>query len=108
MSQSKKIYRAVIAAICMVTMLFVSHAGAVTAASSYGFVLLNSYSKTMKIGDEAYLVAVTSTGKKPTFSSSDRAVASVNTYGKITAKKAGTAILTAKIRNGEASCRSQC
>ncbi|MCI9532585.1 MAG: hypothetical protein HFH38_12815 [Lachnospiraceae bacterium] len=107
MSQSKKIYRAVIAAICMVTMLFVSHAGAVTAhaASSYGFVLLNSYSKTMKIGDEAYLIAVTSTGKKPTFSSSDRAVASVNTYGKITAKKAGTAILTAKIRNGEASCK---
>ena len=107
MSQSKKIFRAALAAICMVTMLLTSHAGAVTAhaASSYGFVLLNSYSKTMKIGDEAYLVAVTSTGKKATFSSSDRTVASVNTYGKITAKKAGTAIITAKIRNGEASCK---
>ena len=107
MSQSKKIYRAALAAICMVTMLLMSHVNTVTAhaASSYGFVLLNSYSKMMKIGDEAYLIAVTSNGKKPTFSSSDRAVASVNTYGKISAKKAGTAIITAKIRNGEASCK---
>ncbi len=107
MSQSKKIFQAAIAAICMVTMLLMSNVNTITthAASSYGFVLLNSYSKTMKIGDEAYLLAVTSTGKKATFSSSDRAVASVNTYGKITAKKAGTAIITAKIRNGEASCK---
>ena len=38
------------------------------------------------------------------FSSNNSKVASVNTYGKITAKKAGTARITAKIKNGEASC----
>jgi uncharacterized protein YjdB len=59
----------------------------------------------MQIGDEFYLIAVTSTGKTPTFSSSDKTVASVNTYGKVTAKKAGTATITAKITNGEASCK---
>lgn len=74
------------------------------AAPSIGFVILNSYSKTMKIGDEYYLAAATSNGKKPAFTSSNSKVASVNTYGKITAKKAGTAKITAKIKNGEASC----
>ena len=74
-------------------------------SSGYEYVLLTKYTKTMKIGDEYYLTAITSTGKKPKFSSSDSAVASVNTYGKITAKKAGNATITAKIANGEASCR---
>jgi uncharacterized protein YjdB len=59
----------------------------------------------MRIGEEYYLIAVTSTGKKPSFSSSNSTVASVNTYGKITAKKAGTATITAKISGGEASCK---
>lgn len=92
----------------MVSMLlFSSYSGITTvyAASGYEYVLLTKYTKTMKIGDEYYLTAITSTGKKPKFSSSDSTVASVNTYGKITAKKAGNATITAKIANGEASCR---
>lgn len=92
----------------MVFMLLFSNYNNVTtvyAASGYEYVLLTKYSKTMKIGDEYYLTAITSTGKKPKFSSSDSAVASVNTYGKITAKKAGTTTITAKIANGEAACR---
>lgn len=106
MSQKRKILRTALAVFCMVSMLFISnYHTTVYAASGYEFVLLDTYSKTMKIGDEYYLLAVTSTGKKPSFSSSNSAVASVNTYGKITAKKAGTAIITAKIKNGEASCR---
>ncbi len=105
-NRKKKIFSAILVAVCIVSMLFVSNVNVQAGvSSSYGFVLLSSYSKTMQIGDESYLVAVTSTGKKATFSSSDRSVAAVNTYGKITAKKAGTAIITAKIKNGEASCK---
>lgn len=102
----KKFFLAALAVICMVSMLlFTDCQTNVYAASGYEYVLLTSYSRTMKIGDEYLLAAVTSTGKKPKFSSSDSSVASVNAYGKITAKKAGTATITAKIANGEASCK---
>lgn len=74
-------------------------------AASIEFVLLSQYKATMSIGDELYLIAVTTSGAMPSFKSSSSAIASVNTYGKITAKKAGTATITAKIKNGEASCR---
>ena len=107
MSRNKKILKTVFAVFCMISMLFVSgsHTNTVSAASGYEFVVLDRYAKTMKIGDEFYLLAITSTGKKPSFSSSSSSVASVNTYGKVTAKKAGTATITAKIKNGEASCK---
>lgn len=101
----KKILRTAIAVICMVSMLFISDCNTNVYAAGYEYVVLTHYSKSMKIGDEFYLTAVTSTGKKPKFSSSDSKVASVNTYGKVTAKKAGTATITAKIANGEASCK---
>jgi uncharacterized protein YjdB len=105
MSQ-KRFLRAAVAVLCMIAMLICSDGRICAYASgSYEYVLLTQYSKTMRIGDEFYLVAVTSTGKKPGYSSSDSAVASVNTYGKVTAKKAGTATITAKIANGEASCK---
>ncbi len=106
MSKKSKFYWAAFAAICMVSMLFLFiFRPFTTNAAGIGFVVLDSYAKTMKIGEESYLIAVTSTGKKPTFSSSDSKIASVNTYGKITAKKAGTVKITVKIRNGEASCK---
>lgn len=102
----KKILRTALALICMVSMLFIpdGHTN-IYAAGGYEYVLLTHYSKTMKIGDEFYLAAVTSSGKKPKFTSSNSKVASVNTYGKITAKKAGTATITAKTANGEAGCK---
>lgn len=111
MSHRQKSFRAAFAVICMFFiffMFFISnfYSTAVYASSAgYEFVVLNASSKTLNIGDEFYLIAVTSTGKKASFSSSDKSVASVNTYGKITAKKAGTATITAKIKNGEASCK---
>ena len=104
----KNFLKSALAVFCMVSMLLFSSYNGITtvyAASGDEYVLLTKYSKTMKIGDEYYLTAITSTGKKPKFSSSDSAVASVNTYGKITAKKAGNATITAKIANGEAGCR---
>ncbi len=85
-------------------LLFISQPVRAKAAPRIGFVILNSYSQKMKIGDEFYLLAVTSNGKKPTFTSSSSKIASVNAYGKITAKAAGTAKITAKIKNGEAAC----
>lgn len=68
-------------------------------------IVLTKYSKAMAIGDEFMLVAVASNGKQPSFKSSKSSIASVNTYGLITAKKAGTCSITAKIRNAEATCR---
>lgn len=67
-------------------------------------IILTSYSKTMAIGEEFGLIAIASNGKQPTFKSSKSSIASVNTYGRITAKKAGTCKITAKVRNAEASC----
>lgn len=82
----------------------------VSAASSSSFlpfIILNQYSKTMAVGDEYPLIAVTSTGAFPGFKSSNSKVASVNTYGVITAKKPGTAKITVKISKAEAVCRIQ-
>ncbi len=107
MSHLQKISKAAITAIFIISMLFTSGLFTDTAyaSSGHGFVLLSSYSRTMKIGQEYHLAAVTSNGKRPGFSSSNSRVASVNTYGRITAKKAGSAVITAKIKNGEARCR---
>lgn len=74
-------------------------------ADSIQFILLSSYKETMNIGEERYLLAITTNGDMPTWKSSSSTIASVNTYGKITAKKAGSVTITAKIRNGEASCK---
>lgn len=74
-------------------------------AKTVCFVVLNCYNRTMKIGEERYLVAVSSDGSLPSFKSSKSSIASVNTYGLITAKSAGTCKITAKVRGGEASCK---
>lgn len=75
----------------------------VSSAVLPNFVLLTKYKNTVDIGEEFYIIAVTSNGQSPTWKSSDSKIASVNTYGKITPKKAGSVTITAKIKNGEAS-----
>ena len=74
------------------------------ANDNFSFVILSTYEETLHIGDEFYLFAFTSTSKTPTFKSSNSTIASVNTYGLVTAKKDGTVKITAKIKNAEASC----
>ena len=86
----------------MVSMLVFSGTKTDVYAGNIAFVVLNTYEQTMNIGDEYRLCAVTSNGKKPTFSSSDSKIASANTSGLITAKKAGTAKIIVKTRNAEA------
>ncbi|HHV13704.1 MAG TPA: Ig domain-containing protein [Clostridiales bacterium] len=73
--------------------------------SDFAFIILSQYKATADIGDQLHIAAVTSTGKSVTWKSSDSKIASVNTYGVVTAKKAGTAIITAKLKNAEASCQ---
>ena len=97
MKSGKKVIRVALAILCMVSMLFISEYQKVEvyAASGYGFIFLSAYEKTLKTGDTYCLSVVSSGSKKPTFTSSDSKVASVNTYGKI----------TAKTKNAEASCK---
>lgn len=76
----------------------------VNAAGLPPLIVLTCYSKTMAIGDEYQLTAVSSNWKQPSFKSSKSSIASVNTYGLITAKKAGTCKITAKVKGAEASC----
>ncbi|MCD7826681.1 MAG: Ig-like domain-containing protein [Clostridiaceae bacterium] len=69
------------------------------------FVILSAYRMTMKIGEEQYLAAIATNAKTPSFKSSNTKIASVNSYGLITAKAAGTCKITAKTSSAEASCR---
>ena len=73
-------------------------------AASPALVILSRYRATLKIGDSFTLAGIASNGKWVRFKSSKSAVASVNTYGRVTAKKAGTCTITGKVAGGEASC----
>lgn len=104
--QSGRWISAVMMTVIIFMLFLISDVSSITAqAMDFEFVLLTVREKTMEVGDSFYLTAVTSNGKKPSFSSSDSKIASVNTYGKITAKKPGTVRITAKIKNGEMSCK---
>lgn len=76
-----------------------------TQASGYSIVILSHYNKILKVGQSFYLTGVSSNGKRITWKSSSAKTASVNTYGLVTAKKAGTCKITGKTTGGEASCQ---
>ena len=67
-------------------------------------VLLSDYEKELDIGEDYYLYAYSSDGRDPKFSSSNNKIASVDSYGKVTAKKAGKCTITAKAFTTEATC----
>ena len=73
-------------------------------AASSDYVILTPKAKTLKVGDEAILYAVTLSGKLPQFRSSASKIASVNSYGVVTAKKPGTCKITAKVKGNESYC----
>lgn len=73
-------------------------------------VKLNISSKTLGVKEnytlKTTLVPSTAVTKKLTFTSSHKSIASVNSKGKVTAKKVGTATITVKTANGKkAACK---
>lgn len=107
MPRLRKISKAVMSVICISFVLLSLNLSTVTASPqpAQSFILLNTYSRVMKTGEEFCLKAVTSNGKKPRFSSDNPKVAAIRPSGRITAKKAGSATITAKIKNREARCK---
>lgn len=75
------------------------------AASKTPLIVLSCYSRTMKIGQEFRLRAITSNLTIPNFSSSKRSIASIDSTGLITAKKAGTCKISVKSGKSIAYCR---
>lgn len=73
-------------------------------ANTLDYVYLSDTDITLKIGDEYCLRAFTLSGKTPRFKSSRSGIASVNSSGIVTAKKAGTVKITAKVSGYEAYC----
>lgn len=91
-----------IAAFIMVLVLFFTILPADVQASSS--IKLNKSKITLYTGGTITL-KVTGTGRKVTFTSSNKSVAAVNSQGKVTARKEGTAAITAKVGNKRLACR---
>lgn len=105
MVQKKKFILSILFCITLISLSLPLQVKVSKASSSISFIFLSKYKATADIGDEFYLTAVTSNGKAATWKSSDSKIASVNTYGKIIAKKAGIVLITANIKNAKASCQ---
>ncbi len=95
----------ILLSLALIATLFTTHVTSVQSAGGYALVLLSRYNCTLRIGQSCFLTGVASNGKRIVWKSSKSSVASVNTYGQITAKKAGTCKITGKVTGGEASCQ---
>lgn len=65
---------------------------------------INYTKKTLYVGDKCTL-KIKNTRKKVKWTSSNKSVATVNSKGKVTAKKKGTTTITAKIGNKKYKCK---
>lgn len=65
---------------------------------------INKTSQTIHISD-TYTLKVNKTSQKVKWSTNNKNIATVDSKGKVTAKKAGTATITAKVGNSKYSCK---
>ena len=89
----------------LINSLFPNQALAYNISDYLTFIVLSKYSAEMDIGSEISISGIASSGDRISWSSSNSKVAEVNTYGKVIAKKSGTARITAKVKNAEATCK---
>lgn len=68
------------------------------------YIIISQYYENLNIGDEFFLIAFVSNGKSPSFKSSDSKIVSVNSYGLVKAKRAGSATITAYKGSAYATC----
>ena len=76
-------------------------ASVVQAASN---IKISKKKKTLRVGDK-YTLKITGTSKKVKWKSSNKKVATVNSKGKVKAKKKGTATITAKVGGKKYKCK---
>ena len=79
----------------------INESGYVVEAAS---VKISKTKHTLKVG-KTYTLKIKGTKKKVKWTSSNKKVATVNSKGKVTAKKKGTATITAKVGNKKYKCK---
>ena len=75
-----------------------------TEAASSNAVTISAKKKTLYIG-KSFTLKIRGTDKAVKWSSSNKSVATVSAKGKVTAKKAGTAVITAKVGGKKLVCK---
>lgn len=104
-SSFRRIFPAIFTTLSIIAGLLFAPAATRTASAARTFIVLTQYQASLSAGQEFYLGAVVSSGRLPSFKSSNAKVASVNSYGLVTAKHAGSCRITAKADGSESSCR---
>lgn len=104
MLRFKKIFLSFFLCITLIALWAPGHMVSAQSKNTISFIILSKYNVAADIRDNVKLFAVTSTGKAPTWKSSNSKVASVK-YGIVTAKRAGNAIITARTKDGVAACK---
>lgn len=75
-----------------------------TVVAEAATVKISAQKKTLTVG-KSFTLKITGTKKKVTWSTSKKSVATVSSKGKVTAKKAGTATITAKVDGKKYTCK---